>query len=61
MSEGKIFYRCDPEKNRECRKRGCYTRGGQCRATSKTECAVRDANGNPIEEFRVRGNADGTD
>ena len=62
MSE-KIFYRCDPEKNTECRKRRCFrrTRNGTCRATSKVECAVRDADGHPIEEFRVRGKEHGTD
>jgi hypothetical protein len=61
MSEGKIFYRCIPEKNKECRKRACYRRGGPCRATSRTDCAVRDADGNPIEEFRVRDKENGTD
>ena len=61
MSGEKIFYSCDPEKNTECRKRECYTRGGRCRATSKADCAIRDADGNPIEEFRVRDRKDGTD
>ena len=61
MSGEKIFYRCDPEKNTECRKRGCFRRGGKCRATSRTECAVRDADGKPVEEFRVRDRRNGTD
>ena len=59
MSE-KIFYRCRPEKNTECRKRACYQHGGKCRCTSNPDCAERDADGNPIEEFRVRGNEDET-
>lgn len=61
MSREIVFYRCDPEKNTECRKSGCYTRGGECKATSKMACAIRDADGNPIEEFRVRDRKDGTD
>lgn len=61
MSKEKIFYRCDPKKNKECRKNGCYLYRGKCKATSKIECAVRDANGDPIEAFRVRGKNDGTD
>jgi len=31
-------YRCDPEKNKECRKTGCYINGGPCKRTSKKEC-----------------------
>lgn len=61
MSDGQIYYRCDPERNKECRKRLCYRCGGPCRATSKTDCAVRDADGKMIEEFRVRDSKDGTD
>lgn len=61
MKDEKIFYSCDPEKNTECKKRTCFRRKGPCKATSRVECAARDADGKPIEEFRVRGNADGID
>ena len=61
MNGGQIYYRCDTEKNTECRKRSCYKCGGPCRVTKKTDCAVRDADGKMIEEFRVRKRKDGTD
>lgn len=30
-------YLCDPSKNKDCKKRGCYLRGGFCRYTTKEE------------------------
>ena len=66
MSE-KIWYRCDPEKHRECRKRNCFKQGGPCKRTCREECAETDAEGKPIIEpgWRIepeqRGQADGTD
>ena len=62
------FYQCDPEKNTECNKRGCALirkRGkkpGDCRATSKQECAMLNEEGRPIVAFVVmRGENDGSD
>lgn len=33
------LYECDPEKNTECRKTGCYINGGECRHTTHAEYA----------------------
>ena len=62
------YYRCDPEKNKECKKRGCAlvkTRGRrarECKMTSNPEFAALDDNGKPIVEYVViRGDDDGTD
>ena len=61
----KTFYRCDPDRNTECRKRMCYRSGKKwatCKATRNPEYAVRDDNGAPIVEFVVtRGEDNGTD
>ena len=64
----KTFYECDPEKNTECKKRGCAlvkkrgVKAGECRATSKPECAALDEEGRPIVACVVmRGEDDGTD
>ena len=64
----KTFYQCDPEKNKECSRRGCAlvkTRGrkaGECRATSKPECAVLNEEGRPVVAYVVmRGDDDGAD
>lgn len=31
------LYRCNPEKNTECRKTACYINGGPCEFTTKEE------------------------
>ena len=57
-----VLYRCDPEKNTECRKLMCFRNGkeyGPCRMTSKPGCAVLDSNGAPIVERIKRGDSDG--
>lgn len=33
----KMLYPCDPPKNRECNKRGCFINGGPCRSTTHAE------------------------
>ena len=62
------YYRCDPEKNTECKKRGCALvkgRGrkpGQCEVTDNPEFAVLNEEGRPVKAFVVmRGDSDGTD
>ena len=35
----KNTYECDPEKNTECTKEGCYINGGECSRTTKKEYA----------------------
>ena len=62
------FYRCDPEKNTECKKRGCALvkkRGkisGECAATSNPDFAELNEDGKPIVAFVVmRGEDNGTD
>lgn len=47
----KVLYRCDPEKNTTCRKRGCsenVNKHFRCRCTSNPDYAVRDEKGQPI-------------
>ena len=39
MSEA-IFYKCDPNKNTECRKTGCFENGGECEMTTNEELAI---------------------
>ena len=61
MREEKTWYRCDPEKNKECRQIRCGIYGGPCIRTSKAEYAETDANGKPIIEPGLRGTKHGTD
>ena len=62
------YYRCDPEKNTECRKNGCALvkkrgkRPGECAATSNPDFAELNENGRPIVAFvLMRGEENGTD
>lgn len=62
------FYRCDPEKNTECNKRGCAlvkkrgVKAGRCEATADPACAELNEAGRPVIAFVVmRGDEDGTD
>ena len=32
-----MLYRCDPEKNTECKKTSCFLNGGPCKFTTKEE------------------------
>ena len=65
----KTFYRCDPEKNTECKKRGCALTKGKkkvgpfrCEATSNPDYAALNEEGRPIVAFTVMlGEDDGTD
>ena len=44
-----ILFKCDADKNTECRKRGCYKRGGKCRMTKNPDLAVKnEKTGQPI-------------
>ena len=46
---GKQWYICSPDKNVQCRKRMCFTKGGSCELTSHPEYAIADGDGNPIK------------
>lgn len=35
-----IFYKCDPAKNKECKKRSCFLKGGECEFTFNKECSL---------------------
>lgn len=35
-------YKCDPKKNKECKKTGCYERGGPCKLTLNPEYAKEE-------------------
>lgn len=39
VQENKLpkIYLCDPSKNKDCKKTGCYWNGGDCRHTKKEE------------------------
>lgn len=28
-----VMYKCDPQKNKDCKKNECFINGGQCRLT----------------------------
>ena len=51
----KILYKCDPEKNKDCVKRICYTRRPKlrnpCRSTKNPEYAVLNDQGKPIINY----------
>ena len=54
----KIFYKCDPKKNKMCARKTGRGFGGcqeQCFATSLPEYAVRDRLGRPIVLFTSEG------
>ena len=64
----KTFYKCDPEKNTECRKSRCALakkRGriaGECEATSNPDFAMLNEDGKPIVAYvLMRGEDNGTD
>ena len=48
-----VLYRCDAEKNTECKKRGCSHNNKiwKCRCTSNPDYAQKDENGQPIIAF----------
>ena len=61
----KIFYRCDPKKNKQCsgpmmRKQGRGLCQRKCFSTSAKEYAVRDKYGRPIIDFASDEKDDGT-
>ena len=35
-------YKCDPKKNKECKKTACYAKGGPCSLTLNPEYAKED-------------------
>lgn len=37
------LYACDPRKNIDCSKSGCFIRGGECWMTTKKECACENS------------------
>lgn len=37
------MYECDPSKNKECSKTGCFINGGDCFYTSKKHCVIENA------------------
>lgn len=45
----KVLYKCNPEKNTECKKNFCFLRGGGCRDTANPNAAKLDKRGNKIE------------
>lgn len=42
------LYKCNPEKNTECKKTICFINGGECDNTTNPEAAITDENGKPI-------------
>lgn len=64
--EDEIFYLCDPKKNTECRKGGCYLNAmcrykeaHRCRATKKPDYAKTDEKGEKIILLRKHYSGDG--
>ena len=48
---GTYIYECDPDKNTECSKVGCYLNGGCCLFTTKQECGISPNNVGTVEDF----------
>ena len=47
-----ILYKCDADKNTECRKTSCHKKGGPCNKTRNPEFAFKDEKtGKPIIEY----------
>ena len=47
-------YRCDPVKNKSCKKSYCVHNGtGECNATKNVVYAQTDENGRPIIEYLI--------
>ena len=46
-------YECDPDKNTDCRKTGCYINGGECHLTRHSLKAKRDLLG-----YAIKGKVD---
>jgi hypothetical protein len=42
-------YRCNPDKNKKCRKTFCYINGGACISTTDPKMAKRSSDGTPRE------------
>lgn len=47
MSDKTIYY-CDPTRNTQCRKTGCFLRGGPCQSVSDIEFAMLNDRGLPV-------------
>lgn len=43
------IYRCNSDKNKECRKSFCYINGGPCISTTDPKKAIRNSDGTPRE------------
>lgn len=48
MNGKKIWYECDPRRNKRCGKRNCRMKGGRCELTSRKEAARLDPDGKPV-------------
>lgn len=46
----RLLFECDPVKNTECTKEGCYLFGGDCSWTTKPECSKDGAIGFTLGE-----------
>lgn len=44
-TEDPVLYACDPDKNTECRKTGCYLNGGECYQTKHLKYARGERHG----------------
>lgn len=45
---GKELYFCNPVKNYDCKKTGCFLKNGPCHATTNIKFAVLNLEGKPI-------------
>lgn len=54
-----ILFTCDPEKNPNCSKTGCYLNGGQCSSTTHPEYAKQDENGYLVDMVNYDREYDG--
>lgn len=54
-----ILFACDPEKNPNCSKTGCYLNGGRCSSTTHPEYAKQDENGYLVDMVNYDREYDG--
>lgn len=54
-----ILFTCDPEKNPNCSKTGCYLNGGKCSSTTHPEYAKQDENGYLVDMVNYDREYDG--
>jgi hypothetical protein len=54
MQDATILYKCDPSKNKDCRKTCCYLNGGTCRRTRHRKYRTYHDKGMTVLQIRKK-------